>query len=170
MALKKELDSSNDWKTITSLFNALSIFNDVETALNIMETYIIPSRDFDITLTAAAKAYIRMKRDNVNDVVPLLDILRLKKYSSSEGALEVLGYDQVKPCKDDQRIILEKCFNFGHNRPRGYTDPRYGLAAASYSWDYELKESFLKNCMESNDQPLIYVAKKSLMNEKANLR
>lgn len=57
-------------------------------------------------------------------------------------------------------------------KERGFTDPRYGIAAACAGWKKELTEDFLKHCLDTADRdtPLKYVAKNSLKGKYVKLR
>ena len=63
----------------------------------------------------------------------------------------------------DQKKIIDIFFDFGSKTNLKYcTDPRYGLAAACAGWETSIVENFLKHCLEVDDAPLKYIAKKSL--------
>ncbi|MDX8363029.1 hypothetical protein [Cytobacillus sp. IB215316] len=118
----------------------------------------------------AATTYVRIKRRNKDDISVVIDLLNLEKYSVTEGTLEALGYDRMCPDIIYQDEIIEKCFSFGRNRKKTFTDPRYGLAAACAGWESNRVTSFLQDCLQSNDTPLIYVAKNSLKRKYVRLR
>ena len=121
-------------------------------------------------LLSSTKAYIRLNRKSIEDVKDVIEALESKNYSRMEGALEVLGYDKIIPSLDNQEKIIKLCWSFGKDREKGFTDPRYGLAAACAGWVSENVKPFLENCILSNDTPLIYVAKNSLKKKYVKLR
>ena len=100
---------------------------------------------------------------------PLRDIVF--SYSTTEGALEAIGHDKMKFDDETCRSLIERLWDFGSDRPKGYTDPRYGLAAACAGWDKDVCHNFLRHCLEANDAPLCYyVSKNSLQGKFVKLR
>lgn len=91
-------------------------------------------------------------------------------YNMYNGVLDSLGYDKIIPSIKDQSTIIELCWDAWKDRPKGCTDPRYGLAAACAGWKFEKVISFLKHCLNSNDVPLMYVSENSLKGKYVKLR
>jgi len=160
-ALKMEFGKSyND--TQTEIIKTLGYFGNKNAKIYIQENYI----DNGFFLADSCAAFLRIDC-TISDFIK---ILNEENYSKSEGTLEVLGYDKIIPSIEEQDIIITKCWDFGLNRQKGLTDPRYGLAAACAGWKSEKTKSFLLHCLNSNDVPLTYVAEKSLKGKYVKLR
>ncbi|MCD1116202.1 hypothetical protein [Chryseobacterium turcicum] len=165
-ALKLEYLKKHN-ETEMELIRAIGELGDNKDAkVYIKENYI----DKGFFLRTAVMAYCRLERENNNDVTVILDLIMQNIYSMSEGALEVLGYDKMTPSITEQEQIIDLCKDFGKNREKGLTDPRYGLAAACAGWNAKNVKPFLEECMHSNDEPLKYVAENSLKGKYVKLR
>lgn len=118
----------------------------------------------------STEAYVRLNRTNTTDVKDVITFIKEKIPAKTEGALSTLGYDKIVPSLKDQDEIITLCWDEGADRHRGFTDPRYGLAAACAGWKSEKTIPFLKHCLESDDVPLKYVAENSLKGRYVRLR
>jgi hypothetical protein len=163
-------EKKNNFLTKVELIKTLGIKRCIKAGDYIETHFVDKLEDFNLLKMVAATALIRIKRLNINEVDIVIDLINKEEYSLTEGALESLGYDQIVPSIEQQKIILKKCASFGIDRPKGYTDPRYGLAAACANWDVKLVKDFLNNCLLSNDVPLVYVAKNALERKYVKLR
>lgn len=168
-ALKME-ESSNNWQTQVEILKSIGLGQCVTAATYIYDKFIKTSDDYSLVSMVATVAYVRLVRKNKNDVAIVMQLIETRKYSLVEGALEVLGYDRMCPEIADQESIIKQCFLWGKERPKGYTDPRYGLAAACAGWGAQNVQLFLEECLQSNDAPLVYVAKNSLKKKYVVLR
>lgn len=165
-ALKIEYGKKN-WVTETELIDTLGIFGNDEAKNYIKEKYV----DEGFFLNNSTKAYIRLNRTSDNDVKDVINFLKNNSnYNIYNGVLNSLGYDRIIPSIKEQEIIIELCWDAGKDRPKGCTDPRYGLAAACAGWKSDKVVPFLKHCLESNDVPLRYVAENSLKGKYVKLR
>jgi len=168
-AIELEADSNN-WMTMVELLRALAAQQCGSAADMVWQRFINGAEAHSMVSMAAATAYIRLSRKNLQDASAVLKLLEHPGYSVKEGALEALAYDRMIPDRTSQAKIIEMCFDMGSNRERGYTDPRYGLAAACAGWEPEVTERFLNHCIASDDAPLAHVAKNSLKGKYVRLR
>lgn len=165
-ALKIEYGKKN-WVTETELIDTLGLLGNEEAKNYIKEKYV----DEGFFLNNSIKAYIRLNRTSINDVKDVINFLKNNNnYNIYNGVLNSLGYDKIIPSIKEQDIIIELCWDAGKDRPKGCTDPRYGLAAACAGWKSDKVVPFLKHCMESNDVPLKYVSENSLKGKYVKLR
>ena len=168
-ALKIE-ENDPHWETQVEIVKTIGSLKCVSSAEYLKE-YILEREDEDSLLAmVSATAYIRLKRISLSDVSIVIEMINTNNSSIIEGAMEALGYDRMIPSIENQKKIIDQCFNFGKDRLKGYTDPRYGLAAACAGWDSEIVKDFLNECLTTNDTPLLYVAENSLKRKYVKLR
>ena len=168
-ALRLE-EGKDRWQTKIEIIKTIGV-RKCEKAEEYLETnFIVNSEEHSLISMVCATALVRLKRKGLEDSDVVIELINTGKYSLIEGALETLGYDRMIPSVEKQKIILDKCKNFGLDRPKGYTDPRYGLAASCAKWNLELVEGFLNECIATGDVPLVYVAEKSLQKKYVKLR
>ena len=163
-------EGTNSWQTKLELIKTIGVRKCVKAKDYLRLNYINGAEDYCILGMSAATSYVRLSRNGLNDVLHVVELINSAKYCLVEGALEALGYDCMVPLIDEQKYIVDKCKAFGNDRPKGYTDPRYGLAAACAKWDKDVVEEFLENCILSSDVPLKYVAEKSIQGKYVKLR
>ncbi len=163
-------EGSPYWETKAAILDLLGERKCQESLQYIKTEYIDKAIDFDLVSMRASRAYVRLARAHSNDALPVLEMINTSIYSLTEGALEALGYDKMCPDIETQRTIISKCIHFGVNRARGYSDPRYGLAAACAGWDEEIVKPFLENCLQTNDAPILYVAQNAVKKKYVKLR
>lgn len=168
-ALKME-ESNPHWETQVEIVKTIGVLKCVNSVEYIREYILEKEDEFSLLGMASATAYIRLRRKTLSDVSTVIELINTNSYSIMEGTMEALGYDRMIPSTEDQNIIIERCFNFGKNRDKGYGDPRYGLAAACAGWDSERVKDFLNECLKSKDVPLLYVSENSLKRKYVKLR
>ncbi len=166
-ALKMEEEKS--WQTQVEIVKTLGVRRCTRAKVY-LQKIIDTSDPYSLLAMASAKAFVRIDRCSLEDCNAVFKLINTDNYSLIVGALEALGYDRMIPSVEQQEKIIEKCQNFGKFRPKGYTDPRYGLAAACAGWDKKMVEDFLNDCLASGDAPLMYVAEKSLQRKYVKLR
>jgi hypothetical protein len=165
-ALKIEYEKKH-WDTEVELIETLGLTGSAEAKIFIKNNYV----DKGYFLNNSTKAYIRLNRLSACDVSDVIIFLENdNNYNMLNGVLSSLGYDKIIPSIEDQEKIINLCWDAGKDRPKGCTDPRYGLAAACAGWKSDKVIPFLKHCLESNDVPLIYVSENSLKGKYVKLR
>lgn len=168
-ALKLE-EVKTSWLTQVELIKTIGI-RKCTIARDYIKSYFVDNgEEYSLLTMVSATALVRIERKNLQDVSLVLDLIKDGRYSLVEGALDALGYDHMLPSIKDQSKIISSCKDFGSDRKKGYTDPRYSLAAACAKWDADLVKPFLMDCITSNDAPLKYVAEKSLERKYIKLR
>jgi hypothetical protein len=169
-ALQIELDS-DDWRTKTELATTLGVLRCPQSESILRRIVFLGGSEYDLVKMKAAKALIRVSRIDCMDYCKAFDeIFDGGGYSAIEGTLEAIGYDKMVFDLDTCRLLIRRFWDFGKDRPRGYTDPRYGIAAACAGWDKNIVKDFLRQCLNSNDAPLCHVAENSLQGKHTTLR
>lgn len=170
-ALQKELQNSRTWPTQMEMVLALGHLSSKK-SLEIIKGIIEENKDFDMVTYAAAQSYVRIMRESLNDVRPVFELLNKGGFSLIDGCLNPLGYDRMMPNNEDIKRLLRLTWDIHKIKPKGYTDPRYGIAAACAGWNPELTHDFLQHCLDTagKDTPLIYVAKNALEGRYVKLR
>lgn len=167
--LKKLLETKKSYETICLLIDTIGLLKCKSGEDLVKKIYDEDIKD-DIITMAATKAYVRIIQKDDNDVNEIMKALESKGDSAKEAVLEVLGYDKIVPTIEEQKKIIELSWDFGIDRIEGYSDPRYGLAAACAGWTANNVDDFLRHCMLSDDEPLKYVASSSLKKKYVKLR
>lgn len=167
--LHKILRNQKLWEAQVEIINALGLI-DCKSALSVINEIIGKNIEFDMVTYASATAYVRLSRKDIHDAAPVLELLNQKRYATTCGALDALGYDRMMPGKVEISKLIELCKDLRSPNPKGLSDPRYGLAAACAGWDADLKTDFLKNCIQTGDAPVKHVAENSLNNKYVKLR
>lgn len=150
---------SKHWQTKVEILGAIGQLGCTDAIESIEKVVFNNDIDSDIVKFAASKAWVRLSRSDLKDAKPILKVINMGCCSATEGALEALGFDRMIPDENSCNQIIVKCWDFGFGRHKGYTDPSYGLAAACAGWKKEIVNAFIKHCLESKDNPLIFVAK-----------
>ena len=170
-ALNVEFSLKNNWETCSSIIDIIGEL-EIEAGYAILSGIISePDNHEEMVIKQAAKSICRLIRVNELDNSKILEILKTTdNYFIKEGVLEWLGYYKVVPEFEEQKLFIEMCFDFGDNKEKYFSDPRYGLAAACAGWDLDVCKDFLEKCLMINDIPLNYVAKNSLKSKYVKLR
>lgn len=166
----KGLNLERSWELATHGMKSLGL-NSFAPAREFLSLTWREGEVHSMTSSSAATAYVRVAREDLKDARPVLEIIDHGGFSQVSGALDALGYDKMMPGEEDVQVLLEQCWDFGNDRPRGLTDPRYGLVAACAGWlELARVKEFLAHCMETGDAPVQHVAEKSIQGEYTSLR
>ncbi len=170
-ALEKELKDPRTWQTQVVMINSVGLLN-CKDALPLIEPIIKENKEHDMVTNASSECYVRLKRETINDSKPVIELLRFGGFSIIDGCLNPLGYDRMIPPDDEINELVRLSWDLHKKKERGFTDPRYGIAAACAGWKKELTEDFLKHCLDTaeKDTPLKYVAENSLKGKYVKLR
>jgi hypothetical protein len=169
-----ETTDKRTWETQVEMILALGLIN-YKNALTEIEQIVKANKPHDMITYAAAQSYVRLKRKSLNDVSPVLELLQFGGLSIVDGCLNPLGYDKMQPEENEIKELIKLSWDLHQHKDRlglqhGYTDPRYGLAAACAGWDRQLTRDFLEHCLATGDTPLKYVAENSLKGKYVKLR
>ena len=169
-----EVTDKRTWETQFEMVLALGLI-DYRIALEQIEKLVRENKPYDMITRAAAHSYVRLKRHSINDASPALELLQFGGLSTVDGCLNPLGYDKMLPDVIQIKELIRLGWDLHKHkdrlgRERGYSDPRYGLAAACAGWDNQLTKGFLEHCIKTGDTPVKYVAENSLKGKYVKLR
>lgn len=169
-ALRVELNK-NYWKTQVEIARSLGVLGCSSASLILRQLIEQLSHEENSQVASvAATALIRVTRKSLADVECVEAVLRKSTYSVAEGVFNAIGYDRMVFDDAFCSRILSQYKDFGADRLRGLTDPRYGLAAACAGWNASVTKDFLDKCIREGDVPLTYVAENSLCQKYVRLR
>ncbi|HTO38301.1 MAG TPA: hypothetical protein VL021_07745 [Brumimicrobium sp.] len=167
--LKKELDTNKSWETQSELIKAAGLCN-YKSIIQLIMPIVDRNEEYDMVTISTGLTFFRLQRRDLKDIEPLRAKLSTIKYSLGYGMLDAIGYDRMLLAELDIKELISHFWDFGRNRPRGYVDPRYGLAAACAGWEPAIVKPFLQHCITTGDAPLKYVAENSLKQKYVKLR
>lgn len=149
-AYLKEKKDVRTWETQTEMIIAMGKIGYLEIISNI-EDIINENKEFDRITSACALTYVRLKRKEINDALPVIDLIKKGKLSVMNGAASALTYDDMIP-SDKEILELIDVFNqkqemeFSHI---GSSDPRSYLISAMSKWKKELTVDYLKQFIDT---------------------
>lgn len=161
-AYKREIQHNKSWETQNELIATAGILG-CRDFIPFLEKICQKNELHDMITINAGLSYVRLSRKDMSDVSPIFKYMNGVNYSLGHGFLYALGFDNMVPNIKDQAKLISKFHNFGYDRDSsGYSDPRYGLAAASAGWDFDTVKDFLSQCMIDGDEFSKFVAESSL--------
>jgi hypothetical protein len=183
-AYTKEKQDKRTWEPQSEMVKALGVLN-YKAALPDVEKIVRQNVPHDMITMNAATAFVQLKRKDINDGQPVLELLRFGSTSVIAGALKALAVDKMLPPKHEIEEILQISWDINKHKDRighefGLIDPRVYVAVACAGWNLALTKDFLNHCIETAfnisrfDKPvenmqLIEVCKKSLKGKYSNL-
>jgi hypothetical protein len=183
-AYTKEKQDKRTWEPQSEMIKALGVL-DHKPALPDIEKIVRDNIPHDMITSNAAISYVQLKRKNIHDAQPVLELLKFGSTSVICGAMEALAIDKMLPPDNEIWELLEIGWDINKHKDRigheyGLMDPRIYLASACAGWPPALTKGFLEHCMETASeinrygQPveniqLINVCKKSLKGKYSNL-
>ncbi|MET0637488.1 MAG: hypothetical protein ABWZ25_15760 [Chitinophagaceae bacterium] len=172
-AYLEEKKDKRTWETQTEMILSLGLI-DYKPALSVIEPIVFLNASHDMITYASAQTYVRLKRKSIHDAQPIIELLKFGGLSLVDGALNPLAYDKMMPPREEiiELIQLSRDLHNHKDYERGYSDPRYGLAAACAGWDKKITEDFLNHCLATAgmDNSLIHAAEGSLKGKYIALR
>lgn len=173
----KETNDKRTWETQSEMVKALGCIG-YKPALGHIEKIVRENIPHDMITMNATTAFVQLKRKNIYDAQPVLELLTFGRISVITGAFRALSNDKMLPPKNEIEEILEISWDINKHKDRigqefGLIDPRMYVAAACAGWDSTLTVGFLNHCIatafdiSSFNKPvenihLIEVCKKSL--------
>ena len=138
------------WALQVELIKALDTL-EFKDASKDLRTLIDEDKPHDMVTMAATTAYVRLTREDKNDVSGIIDLLD-KGISVVTGALKSLAMEPGSPDVTSVNTILSKTESINKHPQRigrefGLIDPRIYVAIAANYWESENKESYLKHCI-----------------------
>lgn len=148
-----ERNDTRTWETQCEMIKALGLLNYTN-AISEIELIVKNNIPHDMITTEATIAFVRLKRKNINDGKPVLELLKFGSVSVICGALEVLAIDQMLPDDETIKDILLLSWDINKHKDRvgyeyGLIDSRKYLAIACANWSIELTRDFLNHCIET---------------------
>ncbi len=175
-AYLKETKDNRTWETQVAMILALGQL-EYKNALTEIDKIIKANNPHDMITYAAAQTYVRLNRQSLSDASPVLELLQFGGLSVVNGCLKPLGYDKMLPDENQIKELIRLCWDLHQHKDRignegGFSDPRYGIAAACAGWDRQLTKDFLEHCLATanGDTPLEYVSENSLKGKYVKLR
>ena len=149
-ALIKELENSKAWEAQSLMITSLGVIQEKK-ALQILKNICLENKEHDLVTNFAARAYVRIQRENLSDISPINELLKFGKFSVVSGAFEVIGEDQMLFSKDEISSLIEFANKFPAKVIRGVIDFRIGLVNACINWDKDITKEFLQSCIDQTD-------------------
>jgi hypothetical protein len=140
-------NTPNEWELKSLIIMALGKLQ-CKSILPDIELIIKENLPKSAVTTSAASAYVRLKRENINDVQPIIELLKFGNIAVSYGALQVLWQDKTNPPLDKIDSIIKiiqydrKSFFERHIT----VDPRQELLKAISVWS--IKNNSMQNFVD----------------------
>lgn len=164
----KECEDKRTWETQTEMILALGRIGYTD-ALSDLKQIIDANKPHDMITVAAARSYVRLKRKSLNDVEPVIELLKFGNLSVLNGATDVLTFDDMQPAEEDIKTIIS-ILNIKDESEisiRGLGDPREGLLSAMSKWKDATSRAYLKRFAESGNSVLRECAELALKGKKS---
>jgi HEAT repeat protein len=166
-ALKKEVLDSRTWSAQYAMTLALG-FCKYRPALPFLWEFARTELEYTTIFYGLGDAIVRIQRRSANDVSPILEIIKTKRYMMVDGAFRAMAMLQMVPSADEIAKILQVAeLKEAVKAVQGYPNDPAGLrrwvAAAAAGWPRELVEAFLRRCLLINDSQLKMAAEQSLL-------
>ena len=160
---KREL-RRNSWETQKELIVTAGIIG-CRDFIPYLEKICKDNESYNTVTSNAACSYLRLARHSLSDISHIVRYSDNMGYSLGKGFLFALGLDRMMPSIEEQEMLISKFYNFGLDRDRTCSDPRYGIAAACAGWTNSKVDDFLHHCIKTGDKYLIHVAESALKGE-----
>ncbi len=161
-AYKSIVSRYQSWETQYELIMASSAIGCTD-FIPYLEEICLKNEPHDLVTSGAAMSYLRLKRKSLSDVSPIFDYLEGINYSLLVGFFYAMGYDKMVPSAEEQKKLIAISHNLGFDfDDEGYSDLRYGLAAACAGWEAPIVNDFLVLCSVEGSEAVKYVALSSL--------
>ncbi|HEX8018382.1 hypothetical protein [Mucilaginibacter sp.] len=144
----------NTWETKVEMIISLGKMRHLPSS-GLIDSIVLNNNPHDMITYAAAQTYVRLKRQSINDAVPVINLLKNGGLSTVDGALLVLGVDRMLPPASQISELITLGWDLHLHRDRvgyerNFVDPRYGLILACSGWDKKLTLPFLDHCLKTN--------------------
>ena len=154
-AYKKECKDKRTWETQTEMILALGRI-DYKKALPDIKEIVDKNEPHDMITIAAARSYVRLKRKDLSDVEPIIDLLQFGNLSVLNGAMDILTFDDMSPSEEEIKKII---FIMDSKKEeeiaiRGLGDPRESLISAMRNWKDLSSQNYLNRFIESKNKDL----------------
>ncbi|MDR2104766.1 MAG: hypothetical protein LBP51_03315 [Deferribacteraceae bacterium] len=161
----EEIKDKKRWETQCEMIKSLGIIN-YKNAMGNIEKIVTDNISHDAVTICAATTYVQLKRQSLNDGLPVLELLEFGRISVIIGSLMALAYDKMVPDDNTIEKIIKLCWDLHiHNDISvGISGGRKYLAIACANWDKKLTERILNHYIQTagKDNNLIDVCNNSL--------
>lgn len=149
-AYEKEIKDIRNWETLSEMIIAMGKIG-CDKIIPTLEEIIKENKQYDRITSAAALAYVRLKRKTPNDVIPIISLIHDGKLSVMNGATSALTYDDMIPSDEDIKTLID-IFNRKEEKELvhlGSSDPRSYLISAMSQWKKEFTSDYLKQYIDT---------------------
>ncbi len=165
-AYEKERLDKRTWETQVEMLTSLGMLRYLPALPAVVD---IVSRGAPNMITyAAAGAYVRLKRTEVNDAGPVIELLARGNFLSQCGAVTSLSEDRVVPSRGEMETILEMVWDLHRHPdrdPGGHMDPRYYVVIACAGWPEDVRSKFFEHCLQTCDGLVARAIESSIRNK-----
>lgn len=164
----KEREDKRTWETQTEMIIALGRIGYTK-ALPDLKAITDKNEPHDMITIAAARSYVRLKRKDLSDVQPVIELLETGNLSVLNGATDILAFDNMTPPEEDIKTIISILDSKDEKEIaiRGLGDPRQGLISAMSKWKDLTSHNYLNQIIESKKKDLIEYAELALKGKKS---
>ena len=147
----KEREDKRTWETQTEMILAFGKIGYAK-ALPDLKLIIDENEPHKMITIAAARSYVRLKRKDLSDVAPVIDLLQFGNFSVFSGAISILTFDDMIPPEADIKTIISIMDTKKGEEIaiRGYGDQREYLLSAMSKWKNSISETYIKRFLESS--------------------
>lgn len=169
-AYLKEREDKRTWETQTEMIMALGRIGCTK-SLPDLKTIIDRNEPHDMITIAAARSYVRLKRKDLSDALPVIELIKTGNLSVLNGATDVLSYDNMQLAEEDIKTIISILDSKDEKEisVRGLGDPRTGLISAMHNWHDATSRSYLQRISQSDNKILKNCADLALKGKKSVL-
>lgn len=169
-AYMEERNDTRTWETQYEMILALGHIDYKKALPEIEEIVSMRNNNGAAEINAAVRTFVRLKRKSLNDIKPVLDLLKSDNPNIINGAVSVLTFDDMIPTdKDIRRIIavFDSKFKDDVFSMKGTTDPRSYLISAMSKWNKSICEPYIKRFIDSSDLQIKKDAESALKGKKS---
>ncbi|WP_316771533.1 HEAT repeat domain-containing protein [Pedobacter frigiditerrae] len=167
-AYLKEREDKRTWETQTEMILALGKIG-YQKALPELKHIIDKNEPHDMVTIASARSYVRLKRKDLNDAQPVIELLKTGNFSVISGATSILTFDDMKPSISEIETIIS-IFDGKKEEEiaiKGYGDIREYLISAMSKWDKKLCAEYLNQFINADNAKLKAIAEDALKGKKS---
>lgn len=138
----EEKKDSRTWETQTEMIKALGKIG-CKAAIPYLKEIIDMNKEQDTITAYAALSYVRLTRNEVNDMTIIFDFLKNGNTMVFDGAVMALAYDDVIPAESEMKKVIEILNERKSVYERPFSNPVGQIISAMYQWPHELTAPFL---------------------------
>jgi hypothetical protein len=167
-AYLKEREDKRTWETQTEMILAFGKIR-YQPALPYLKVIIDINTPEDMITHAAARSYVRIKRDSLNDAKPVLELLLFGEISVIDGATSALAYDDMTPPEEEIKAIIALLDSHKEEELSisGLMDPRTYLLSCLRKCKNQTSADYINRFINSSDRDLRHCAEIAKVGKKA---